>query len=416
MKNGTAGLMRRSPAVLLPAPRITRRPVVPEFIRIHPTQQVANGGWIVMADPWELILHHTYAGTPGTACDLSPARSHGDRHGDVSFLKDGASADSGAIRVGNEDSGVRVACGKEWAELGALRGEVRFRQDYTYADPSFFQTLIATPSFDFMTYAPSYAPARHIRIRLRPHSALQFSLIRGEGVPFGQWLTWGFVYDGRSTVQLTLNGQVVKSASGVFTSLPSGSGTDLDIGNTLPGAYVGGYLLDGLIDEVKIWRRNPHRMGSDFLGRPMDDDVAACWATWGRAIATWLRENPQCADPLSGLLSLLDQALDTVTSGADPVLAARFESAVGQYRTLWSAGHVNDPAMVAVLLEIYGVLRQAGIEPEYSIEEIVNSECWRRLFAEVPPPDCDGELVALVNETARQLGERQRNVRRPAAE
>ncbi|MEU8549830.1 LamG-like jellyroll fold domain-containing protein [Streptomyces roseoverticillatus] len=370
-----------------------------------------------MADPWELILHHTYAGSPGTAYDLSPGHgSHGEPVGDVRFFEDGASPGSGAMQAGNADSGIRVTCGgKEWAELGAVRGEVRFWQD-AHKDSRFFQTLVACQWFNFGTYGPWWGP-QQVWIYFFPDTPQFVRLLGGTVVPFRQWLTLGFAYDGRSTVQLTINGQAWKSMTGAFAPLP-GLGTDLGIGNTLPGmpVPVHGNLLDGLIDEVKIWRRNPHRMGSDFLSGPRDGDTAGCWAHWGRALAAWLGENPDCAERLSGLLPVLDSALSAVTPGTDPALEARFESAVAQYRTLWRAGHVNDPAMAGVLLDIHGILRQAGVEPEAFIEQIIDSDCWRRLLAEVPPPDCDTDLGAVLSSTARQLGDRERHLRRRAAE
>ena len=73
-----------------------------------------------MADPWELILHHTYTGTPGVVCDQSPGRgSHGVavNLADSDFLVNGISAGSGAVTF-HPGSSVRVSGSKigiRWA-------------------------------------------------------------------------------------------------------------------------------------------------------------------------------------------------------------------------------------------------------------------------------------------------------------
>ena len=59
-----------------------------------------------MADPWELVLHHTYAGTPGVILDHSPSRrSHGQPVNltEADFLTDGVRPGSGAVRFDSAD-------------------------------------------------------------------------------------------------------------------------------------------------------------------------------------------------------------------------------------------------------------------------------------------------------------------------
>ena len=40
--------------------------------------------------------------------------------------------------------------------------------------------------------------------------------------------------------------------------------------------------FEGLIDDVKIWRPNPHRVTGDFTDRIVKSGVADCWVQWGR--------------------------------------------------------------------------------------------------------------------------------------
>ena len=79
-----------------------------------------------MAATWELILNHTYAGTPGVVFDLSPGRgAHGTAINlpDSDFLTDGASRGSGAVdfRSGGR---ISVRPTQAWDRLGGVRGEV----------------------------------------------------------------------------------------------------------------------------------------------------------------------------------------------------------------------------------------------------------------------------------------------------
>ena len=78
-----------------------------------------------MSDSWELICDHTYTGIPGVVVDSSPsAASYGQSLGldDTDFLKDGASAGSGAVRFYKPGS-VYVPVDKApWRDPG--RGDV----------------------------------------------------------------------------------------------------------------------------------------------------------------------------------------------------------------------------------------------------------------------------------------------------
>ena len=74
-----------------------------------------------MAEAWELVLHHTYAGTPGVIFDHSPSRrSHGQPVNliDADFLTDGATTGSGAINFHSGTSMIRVPSSASWRPLG----------------------------------------------------------------------------------------------------------------------------------------------------------------------------------------------------------------------------------------------------------------------------------------------------------
>jgi hypothetical protein len=100
-----------------------------------------------MSDSWELICDHTYTGIPGVVVDLSPSgASNWQKLGldDTDFLKDGATAGSGAVRFYKPGS-VYVPTEKpQWRALGAVRGEVTLRRQ-----PATTAFLIDGDTFEF---------------------------------------------------------------------------------------------------------------------------------------------------------------------------------------------------------------------------------------------------------------------------
>ena len=106
-----------------------------------------------MADPWELILHHTYRGAPGLVYDSSPRQgSHGVAVGAVKFHTDGASPDTGVYLVSDprelraRERGRRA--GTSWPRFESRRAACP-----EFPDPDmFFQTIIRCSLFTWVTY------------------------------------------------------------------------------------------------------------------------------------------------------------------------------------------------------------------------------------------------------------------------
>jgi hypothetical protein len=74
---------------------------------------------------WELVCHHTYAGTPGVVVDLSPGRgSHAVAEGlqDADILADGVTPGSGAVNLFDPGARIHEPAGPAWAPLDAVRG------------------------------------------------------------------------------------------------------------------------------------------------------------------------------------------------------------------------------------------------------------------------------------------------------
>ena len=226
-----------------------------------------------MSSSWELICDHTYTGIPGVVVDRSPSgASYGQMLGldDTDFLKDGASAGSGAVRFYKPGS-VYVSTEKsQWRALGAIRGEVTLRRQ-----PATTAFLIDGDTFEFhirsgalVAWFSSY-PVQYAEI------VSSFDAVGPQPyqIPVGQWVTLGFMHDGVRTLELYADGAVIARKTGTYAPIDAPGSSGLNIGNT----RVLDSPLNGEIDTVRIWRFNPRKPLDDFARRPMDPRTAECW-------------------------------------------------------------------------------------------------------------------------------------------
>ncbi|WP_159928306.1 LamG-like jellyroll fold domain-containing protein [Rhodococcus sp. WAY2] len=350
-----------------------------------------------MADPWELILHHTYAGTPGVIYDLSPAHgSHGVVQGPVLFLADGAQPGTGAITRGFGKGRVRVKGGRGWEKLDAIRGEIVF-SGVSFVVLSGMKYLIDCEQFTVVFSRPK-PNVTSFTVVFR--AGAWSSAVTAEGtLAEGQWTRLEFEYDGVSRATLSMDGKLAAVKTGVFPPLPGASPTWLTIGSNPDMDWWSEY--EGLIDEIKIWRRNPQVLGANFLERPYDKETADCWANWGRAFAEWLQQNAQCGQLFESVTHDLVGAFRTVS--ADPVLRERLDNAVKKYLTQWHSGNLNSDEMIQALREIANILDAVGIDMHATLDSLFGSECWKQLIAEVPRPDCDKQLTGMLTALAQTL-------------
>ncbi len=352
-----------------------------------------------MADPWELILFHTYSGTPGVICDQSPGRgSHGVAVNlpDSDFFTDGIAAGSGAVAF-EPTSSIRVAASKSWSPLNGLRAEVICVHEPTTAD----NTLIDGGSFRFFTRGPHFgatfsaSPNQNSRVdtHLNP-------IVPNFQLPGGRWMTLGFLHDGASTMELYLDGTTVAR---VHTPLwPINSASSVTIGNSHPPTQA----MKGLIDDVKVWRINPQRVDAEFLGRPVDEHVKQCLANWGRAVSEVLRADPQCAQQLSELLNRAVASIIRDGLNHSEATRARFEKTAEEYRKLWADGNLGD--IVPIMADLVSWLQLAGLDPAQNadVTALLNDGCLKRILREIPPLDCDPQFTGLLRDTAKTIEQR----------
>ena len=334
-----------------------------------------------MAEAWELILHHTYAGTPGVIFDHSPThRSHGQpvNLADADFLADGATSGSGAVRLHSRTSMIRVPPSDSWRSLGGVHVEMLCETDMIRTGGP----IVTADSFNFGTsdgfFSGEFA---------QTHGG---SSAIGEGgseprpLPPDTWMTLVLHYD-PAGVQVEINGDVVHRWEGWNGLLSPTSG--LVIGNDLTGQHG----LIGRIDDLKIWRLNPHLIGDTFTGRPVKPAVAQCWAEWSRKLDEVIKADPRCAKQV---VTLLQRAMLSIMNdlAARPSIQPQFSQLADRYQQLWSEGRLAE--IPAVLADVIALLRNAGFNPAQiaDLQALQHDTCFAAM-GERLPINCDPEFT-----------------------
>lgn len=351
-----------------------------------------------MIEPWELILHHTYTGTPGVVFDHSPGRgSHGTAVGLESgdFVLDGFANGSGAVRF-RRNGLISVAPTSGWDRLGAFRAEVTFRCDrpggnghFLDARPLSIFGLLSDRTIEFGFKTTDGAPG----------SALgwhRFAITFDDfGVDPLTWTTAGVLHDGAGTLQILLNGENVATWRDRPLQ-PVRPATTVTIGND-PG---GTLPFPGSIDDIKIWRPNPTKITGDFTDRIVKAGLTDCWAQWGKkfrdALDDLAARDSECP---ARIARLLDAAMASALASAlthSPASRQTWEHAVASYRRLWSSGHVAE--IGPVLTGLRDALKSEGvdIEQDPAFLTLIDDACFRELMRITPPLDCDPEFTQML--------------------
>jgi hypothetical protein len=350
-----------------------------------------------MIDPWELTLHHSYSGTPGVAFDHSPGHASHGRAVELKsedFVTDGQTDGSGAVRFRRRGR-IAVAPTAGWSQLSAFSAELVFKRENPNGNGhlvngfgSFTIGLFSDGQLDLAVTTNWHTPGSHVGLQRFNVSLADF------GIDQMSWVRAGFVYDGIASVQLFLNGQPAKTWTDRPLQ-PLRPVQTLTIGNERNG----GLPFDGLIDDVKIWRPNPHRITRDFLIRILDGGVEDCWVAWGKKFRAALKElaadDVECAGSLTRLVYQVQAAIGPIVIHNAATRQA-WEHAVEEYQRLWSQGHVAD--IGPVLRRLLETLRAEGVPLEQvtAVRNLLESRCFQELLRRIPPLDCDPQFVQML--------------------
>lgn len=345
-----------------------------------------------MADQWELILHHSYVGTPGVIVDRSPRRrSHGRAIdiSDESFLLDGATEGSGAVDF---SGGGRIhvpITADAWDPLLGLRIDVVCIRDQDATGGS----LVAADTFG-IGVSPDGNMRAHFDNDPDPGAGQTGGGTGGSGglpvLQTGIWSTISFIYDGFFNCYWTLNGELLPWITDPLTPLVPPRQITI-------GAHPdGGTRWPGRIDDVKVWRINPYAVDDDFGNRPMDPAVRECWAQWHRRLDEVLRSDPECAERAVGLLNAAFTSLmrDLFTTGA--YNRPELREAALRYQQLWREGRLAE--IPAVLADLLAWLRTMGFDSRTNTAAAaaLDDDCVRRI-GERLTVDCDSQLTNMLD-------------------
>lgn len=348
----------------------------------------------IMSDPWELLLHHSYAGTPGVIFDDSPKRrNHGRGRGLVpdDYLASGASPRSGAVSF-RPGCIVDVLPLEPWDPIPVLRAEIVCR----------WEEQINGTLFDAGVYSFGI---RHEALRFDVkveggsigHSMTEPDPGNKPAIPFRQWMTLGVFFDFiTGFAGFTIDGQEVDRVDASWA--PSLMGTDrIGIGNSMSDLSQN---FRGAIDDIKIWRLDPNWVDKTFTHRPVDPRVRDCWDKWSDGLGKALNDDVECAQRVANLIraavnSLIRRASRSANRG-------RWEAAVADYRMHWEGGDLSGVADVlnSVIAEI-GADLQLTTDP--AIAELINDPCVQRLIGKVPSLDCDPQFTGIFSKTSQVI-------------
>ncbi|WP_059017085.1 LamG-like jellyroll fold domain-containing protein [Mycobacterium sp. M26] len=334
-----------------------------------------------MAEPWELVLHHTYSGPPGLVFDHSSTRRcHGQPVGlsDDDYLTDGAQPGSGAIRLNGGASCIRVPSSPSWSPVGGVRVEMLCETDLIRSGGA----LVCADSFSFGTdqgyFGGQFAQTTG------GSSAVAEGGTEPRPLPAADWMTLALQYD-PAGVHVEFDGTVVaqwREWNGLLTATAG-----LVIGND----YTGQNGLTGRIDDLKIWRLNPHFLGDRFVERPLEPEVGRCWAEWSKRLDAVIASNPDCWNRLAVLLPKAMFATMEAISHL-PGIESQFAELTLRYQEQWSQGQLGQVS--AVLADLVALLRGAGFHPSQiaDLQALLNDSCFASLQEQLPI-NCDVEFT-----------------------
>jgi hypothetical protein len=307
--------------------------------------------------------------------DQSPSRAgHGNANGvaEADFLLDGAEPRSGAVRMRGGSRSIRADLGVHSAVVDGVSIDIVCSREALESNGA----LIESESFNL-----EVGPPRTFQGWFQTVGTSQGF---GDPEPYAgelyEWNTVSLLFDGWQSLELTINGDPVISFPDRGGYWPLLAGRRIAIGNRLNGTYG----MQGIVDDVKIWRLNPRRIDDNFRRRPVFNDVNGNWSNWGRTLVVVFEDDVECALEIRRLLDAAIRALRRAVptdEGYD-----HWEASAQQYQKLWETNKLYDIAPIATAS--LGWLRDHGVEPMRlpEVQALLQSRCFRKLVDQTVSP------------------------------
>jgi hypothetical protein len=222
----------------------------------------------------------------------------------------------------------------------------------------------------------------------------------------GQWTRVRFAHTGTSLL-LYLDGVLAGARHDIVSPVLPVQGTGVHIGFA-PGAYPD--TLRGRVDELRIWKYDPHYFTKKFFCRPMSRETEACW----RLLLGRLEQLATEAATRTQMLGVLD-CLDAAITKLQRAVFSRGQPALDQvtrfgrrYDDLWCRGAVDSHGMRALSGEFISWMGQTAGDAwaEYLRDSL---HCIQKLKGLDLGPEvcgageCDPAFAAFLSDINRQL-------------
>lgn len=350
---------------------------------------------------WELICYHTYR-LPGLPVDLSDYDSSGqpERVDDDDFAPDGVTPGSGIVHFPERRSRIRIKRSTAWDPLVGLcvdvtgrffsqvhldGGDILTRRTLIAGHGSFkFQIL------EFKELSASFA-GDAVVLNSRDHAPDG----QVHEVPLEQWVRLRLVHDGIGTAQLFIDDRLVAQRRDVSIAVPPVRSKGVSIGNDVDRDEALSHRDE--IDEVKVWRLDPHEVGRKFLSRPYDPDTVACWERFSRRVNEAAARDPECQPVvLEEIVKQVEQVRRSI-SAQGPDALALYAGLCKDYETLWKAGKLDGPEMKQLFRFFCEQLQKMNITVDGGpLHRILSSSCFAEVLSDPGLLDCDPKAAALV--------------------
>jgi hypothetical protein len=356
-----------------------------------------------MVSEFELILHHTYSSWGGLPVDRSDYNSHGSATG-VVFEPDGVAPGSGVLSFIDRNSQLSVPFTPAQRSLTAVKVEVTARCPHELLN--FEETLVAGHnSFSFGVQDPGLV-ASFISKSTSSMDNIEELSTENDGVVFppwtmpqDKWVKLVFVHDGLNAMRFYADGQLIAQRTNLLASVPPVGPLGLSIGNKVETPAKATLSFFGIdIDEVKVWRLDPNFIDRNFLARPMNNDIAACWTSFFASLRKALRQDSVCTGHLNAALIATVDELRRVILTLGPESRDRYIKTCIRYQELWKAGQIDGPEMAQLVTEWNASLRLAG----FSFHEVgdlapfFRGHCFTDILALCAPLECDPHFLGLM--------------------
>ena len=219
-------------------------------------------------------------------------------------------------------------------------------------------------------------------------------------IPADRWVQLTFQHNGFNSLGCGYStlGPGAGSAGGGGTRIPHGLVPPVGPKGILIGNRIGASArhMQGDIASVRVWRRDPESMAKQFLGRPLDHALAACWSEFLRKLSEALRDHPKCAEWIVQLISGMQRNfLEKLAQKSDDKIA-EFQEMCRQYRDLWFGGHVDSPQMHALFARVRDWIAAEGLISAADQVALLEHPCLATLTDALPSLDCDPQFKRLL--------------------